>query len=140
MQKNSRSTLEVAVDLLTEFGTLVRTEADLARAETSEKISQVGSSLGFMVFGAALLIPALVILLQAVVSALQVKGGLQPWAAAVIVGGVALAVGLLLFAVGIGRLRLKHLVPHKTVRQLQRDTAIVKSQLRNGYDDVQRAA
>ena len=44
--KDTRSIPDILIDLLNEFGTLVRTEADLARNETSEKITQVAIALG----------------------------------------------------------------------------------------------
>ena len=57
----------IFVDLLNQFTALVRKEGQLARAEMSEKIGEIGKALGLVVGGAVLLIPALVILLQAAV-------------------------------------------------------------------------
>jgi hypothetical protein len=59
--------------------------------------------------------------------------------ATAIVGGCTLVLGLILVAIGISRLRLKDLMPNKTIQQLQRDAAAAKQQMRNDYD-VQRAA
>lgn len=138
--KNARSIPEICIDLLNEFGTLVRTEADLARTETSEKITQAAAGLGLIIGGAVLLIPALVILLQAAVRVLQDKGVVEPWMAALIVGGVTLVVGLILLVFGATQLRARRLMPHKTIQQLRRDASVARDQMRKDHDDVQRAA
>ena len=59
--------------------------------------------------------------------------------ATAIVGGCALVLGFVLAAIGISRLRVKSLIPNKTIQQLQRDAAAAKQQMRNDYD-LQRAA
>jgi hypothetical protein len=51
-------------DLVSQFTTLIRKEGQLARAEMSEKLGEIGIALGLAVGGAVLLIPALVILLE----------------------------------------------------------------------------
>jgi hypothetical protein len=65
-----------------------------------------------IVGGAVLLIPALVILLEAPVAALE-QNGMRPVEATAIVGGCALG--------------LKSLIPNKTIQQLQRDAAAASS-------------
>jgi len=45
-------------DLVNQFTTLVRKEGQLARAEMSEKIREIGIAFGLVVGGAVLLIPA----------------------------------------------------------------------------------
>jgi putative superfamily III holin-X len=60
--KSDRWIPEIFADLVNQFTALVRKEAQLARAEMSEKI---GAGLGLVGGGAVLLVPALVVLLQA---------------------------------------------------------------------------
>ena len=117
---------------------LLHKEAQLARVELSENVSRAALGLGLIVGGAVLLIPALVILLEAAVAALE-QNGMRTAEATAIVGGCTLVLGLILVAIGISRLRLKSLMPNKTIQQLQRDAAAAKQQMRNDYD-VQRAA
>jgi len=86
-----------------------------------------------------LLIPALVILLQAAVAAFVDAKIAMVWAT-LIVGGAALVLGLLLLAVGIWRLKAARPVPSKTIEQLQHDAEVAKLQLRNGHGTSERAA
>jgi hypothetical protein len=124
----------ILTDLLTQFTQLLRTEGELARAELSEKVNQVGMGLTLVVGGAVLLIPALVVLLGAAVAALE-RAGYAPQWAALIVGGAALVIGLVLLMIGINRLKAESLMPRKTMRQLREDTSVAKKQMGsdNGY-------
>jgi hypothetical protein len=133
-----RSIPEIIGDLLTQFPTLARKESQLARAEISEKIIQAAFGLAFIVGGAVLLTPALVVLLQAAVAALE-QARFQPTAAALIVGGGVLVIGIILLLVGINRLKVGNLVPEKTIHQIQEDASVAKQQLRSGHER-QRAA
>jgi hypothetical protein len=72
------------------------------------------------------------------VAALE-QNGMRPAEAAGIIGGVVLVLGFILIAIGLTRLRVKNLMPNKTIRQLHYDAAVAKQQMRRDYD-VQRAA
>ena len=61
--------MNIFTDIVSQVTTLVRKESHLARAELSENISRAALGLGLIVGGAVLLIPALVVLLQAGVAA-----------------------------------------------------------------------
>jgi hypothetical protein len=129
----------ILADLVNQFTGLIRKEGQLARAEMSEKIGEIGMALGLVVGGAVLLIPALVILLQAAVAGLVATGLAVGWAS-LIVGGVVLVIGLLLLAIGVNRLKTARLVPDKTLEQLQRDAAVAVQQVRNDDGIRERAA
>lgn len=133
-----RSIPEIAMDLMNQFPTLLRKETRLARAEMSEKISQVGVGLALVVAGAVLLIPALVVLLDAGVAALQ-RTGFDPAVAALIVGGAALILGIIIALIGINRMKMENLMPDKTIHQIQQDASMAKRQVR-ADDEYQRAA
>jgi hypothetical protein len=135
----SRSLPDIFADILGQATTLLRKEGQLARAEMAEKISQAAVGLGLIVFGAVLLIPALVILLDAAVAALVRNGILEHWSA-LIVGGSALTLGLILALVGASRLKARRLMPSRTIEQLQQDAAVAKQQMRNDNEQIQRAA
>jgi uncharacterized membrane protein YqjE len=135
---DNRSIADVLRDVIAQVTSLMHKEAQLARVELSENVSRAALGLGLIVGGAVLLIPALVILLEAAVAALE-QNGMRAAEATAIVGGCTLVLGLILVAIGISRLRLKSLMPNKTIQQLQRDAAAAKQQMRNDYD-VQRAA
>jgi hypothetical protein len=134
----NRSIADLLGDLIAQLTTLLRKEAQLARVELSENVNQAAIGLGLVVGGAVLLIPALVILLEAAVAALE-QNGMRPAEAAGVIGGVTLVLGFILIAVGISRLRVKSLMPNKTIQQLQRDAGAAKQQMRHDYDR-QRAA
>src|SRR4051812_7762229 len=118
-----RSIPEIITDLLGQFPTLVRKETQLARAEISEKITQMGVGIALIAGGAVLLIPALVILLEAGVAALE-QAGFDPAVSALIAGGGALLIGIVLLMVGISRLKAENLVPQKTIHQFQEDASM----------------
>jgi hypothetical protein len=134
----NRSIPEIFSDLIGQLTTLLKKEGQLARTEVSEKIAQVATGLGYAVVGAVLAMPALVILLQAVV-ALLVQGGFSFALSAVIVGGVTLVIGIILLIAGVNRLKGENLVPNKTIHQLQRDAEVVAHEVRN-ENDLNRAA
>jgi len=109
----------------------------LARAEISEKIDKLAGA-GIMIgAGAVLLLPALVILLEAAVIALS-DAGWSPAVASLVVAVVVLAIGGVLCAIGLSRLKQVSLVPDKTIRQIQQDVAAATE---TRYEhDVERAA
>jgi UPF0716 family protein affecting phage T7 exclusion len=133
-----RSLPDIFTDLIAQLATLLRKEGQLARAEISENISAAAAGLGFVVGGAVLLIPALVILLETAVDAM-VKGGLSVLGAGLIAGGVTLLIGLALLLMGVSRFRAEKLLPRRTFEQLQQDAAAAKQQMRQNHDE-QRAA
>jgi hypothetical protein len=134
-----RSIPEMCVDAVNQFTILVRNETQLARAEMSEKVTDLAVGLGLLVGGSVLLIPALVILLQAAVAALVEAKVAMAWAG-LVVGGATLAIGFVLLAIGILRLKAAHPVPAKAIEQLQRDVEVAKSQVRNDHGASERAA
>ncbi len=134
-----RPVSEIVSDLYLQTTTLVRKEVQLARAETSENIATVGRALGMVVGGAILLIPALVILLQAGVAALVERNGLSTALSALIVGGVVLILGLILLLIGISRLKVDTMIPSRTVNQLQRDASVANQQVSDNHEQ-RRAA
>lgn len=134
-----RSLPEIFSDLIAQFTRLLQKEGQLARAEVSENIGKAATGLGFVVGGAVLLIPALVVLLDAAVAAITERGHLAPYWSALIVGGGVLIIGLLLLAFGASRLRPSNMVPTRTMQQLQRDASVAKSQFEESHE-LHRAA
>jgi len=127
MQTDDRSMKDLLSDLSTSTTTLFRKEIQLARAETSEKISQAATALGSMVGGAILALAALLVLLQAVVIGLTEAGIPAGWAS-FIVGVVVAAIGYALIHKGTHDLKASNLAPDRTVNSLKRDAQVVKEQ------------
>ena len=134
----NRSIPEVFSDLVGQLTTLLRKEAELARTEVSEKISKIAIGLALAMVGGVLVIPALVVLLGAIVSALT-SSGMAIYLAALIVGGSTLVIGILLMITGMERLKAESLVPEKTLHQLQRDVEVAKNEMSDSHD-LNRAA
>jgi len=134
---NRQTVPELLTSLLTQLAELMRTEGQLARAEISEKMTLATTGLGLIVGGAILLMPALVVLLEAAVAAL-VESGLAPYWSALAIGGGCFIIGLILLLIGVRWLRAGKFIPDKTIHQLQRDAATARSQVR--IDDVEKRA
>jgi Putative Actinobacterial Holin-X, holin superfamily III len=132
---NRQTVPELLASLVTQMSELMRTEGQLARAEISEKMTLATTGLGLIVGGAILLMPALVVLLEAAVAAL-VESGLAPYWSALAIGGGCFILGLVLLLIGVRWLRAGKFIPDKTIHQLQRDAATARSQVR--IDDVEK--
>jgi hypothetical protein len=120
-----RNISELVGDAMAQFAKLFQNEVDLAKAEVGEKLQMLGGAVGLIVAGAVLVIPALVMALFALSSALISAGWSQPLAyltSAVIAAAVSGA----LFAIGLGRLKAGNLMPRETIRQLEKDKNTVK--------------
>ena len=139
MASASRSLPDIFSDLVAQFTSLLQKEGQLARAELSENIGKAAMGLGFVIGGAVLLIPALVVLLDAAVAAITERGHLAPYWSALIVGGAVLILGLVLLAFGTSRLRPSNMLPTRTMQQLQRDASVAKAQFEESHE-LHRAA
>ena len=73
----------------------------------------------------ALVLPGVIILLEALVAALMQAGMTEPWAS-LLLGGGTLLIGFTSISIGINRLKSLSLVPNKTIKQLQLDLAVMQ--------------
>jgi hypothetical protein len=126
---NSRSIPELFSDAVGQLAKLVSNEFDLARAELSEKASQVGRATAMIGAGAVILMPALVLLLFAVSAAL-IRGGFSEPIAYLLTGAGAGLVSGALIATGIKRLSGDALKPSATLEQVKRDKIAAKEMVR----------
>src|SRR5262245_24169412 len=133
-----RSIPQIVGDVFGQAGALLKKEGQLAKAELSEKLGEAGVGVALLAGGAVLAVPALVILLQAVVAAL-VAAEFSPAIAALIVGAFALAVAAGLVMFGLSRLKVERLTPKRTLRQLQKDVDLTMQRLKANGHDQQRA-
>jgi hypothetical protein len=127
--QNSRSIPELFSDAVGQLAKLVSNEFDLARAELSEKASQVGRATAMIGAGAVILMPALVLLLFAVSAAL-IRGGFSEPIAYLLTGAGAALVSGALIATGIKRLSGDALKPSVTLDQVKRDKIAAKEMVR----------
>jgi hypothetical protein len=126
---NSRSIPELFSDAVGQLAKLVGNEFELARAELSEKASQVGRAAAMIGAGAVVLMPALVLLLFAV-SAGLIRGGFSEPVAYLLTGAGAALVSAALIAAGLSRLSGDALKPSVVLDQVQRDKIAAKEMVR----------
>ena len=126
--RTDRTIPELLSDVLGQLAKLIGNEFDLAKAELSDKASQVGRGVMMIGAGAVFMIPALVLILMAVAAALMHAGYSDP-VAYLLTGGAAILVAAILIGVGISRLSGDALKPSMTLEQLQRDKVAAKEML-----------
>jgi hypothetical protein len=114
-------------ELAQETTTLVRKEVELAKAEVSEKVSQATTGAVSLVAGGLVAFAGLIFLLLAATYYLATM--MEPWLAALIVGGVVTLIGVTLVAMGKSRLNARNLQPTRTLATLQDDKRWAKDQL-----------
>jgi hypothetical protein len=126
--RTDRAIPELLSDVLGQLAKLIGNEFDLAKAELSDKASQVGRGVMMIGAGAVFMIPALVLILMAAAAALMHAGYSDP-VAYLLTGGAAILVAAILIGVGISRLSGDALKPSMTLEQLQRDKVAAKEML-----------
>ena len=127
--QSSRSIPELFSDAVGQLAKLIGNEFELARAELSEKASQLGRATVMIGAGAVILMPALVLLLLAVSAAL-IRGGLSEPVAHLLTGGGAALVSAALIGIGLSRVSGDALKPAVTLDQVQRDKVAAKEMVR----------
>jgi len=120
---NIRPIPEIFTDLIGQVTSLVRKEGQLARAEISEKATRALTGIAMILLASVLLIPALVILMQAGIMGL-IDNGSDPTVAALLIGGGVFLIGLVLGLIGWSWVKPASLVPDKTIDQLKRDAQV----------------
>ncbi len=115
-------------DLMQELSSLVRNEAELAKAEVSEKVAQVQSGVASLVVAAVLLLVGLIGLMEAAIYGLAQVW--PRWLAALVIGGAILIIGLIAFAIGRSNLKARNLAPQRSAESMRKDKAFAQEQLR----------
>lgn len=126
--QDPRSIPELVSALTGDLANLVRKEGELVRTEVTEKIHQAGRAGQKASIGAALLLGAFLVVLQALVLALS--RFMDPlWASLVVAAGVGL-IGFSLIKGAANDVKPDRLAPDRSARQLQKDAQLVKEQVR----------
>lgn len=125
--EHDRSIGDLLGTLANETSTLVRQEVALAKSEITEKARFVAGQSAQIAVGALIAIGALQTLLFAGVLglALVVPG----WAAALIVGAVAMGVALALVLKGVASLKHGDLFPTQTLLSIEENKSWLKNQI-----------
>ena len=115
-------------DVVSEITQLFQTELRLVRAEMNEKASRVANSGALIGAGAIVLLPAVFILLLAIVRWLEVAGLPEQWGL-LLVGAAVAGLGAALLMKGINNLKGPALVPKRTIAQVRADVSLAKEQV-----------
>lgn len=125
---DNRSLIALFSDLFRETSTLVHQEAQLAKAEMSEKVSEVGKGVAALAIGGAILFAGFIILLIAASNglALLLPEEHSGWLAPLIVGLAVMILGFIALGIGKHELSGSNLTPSRTMDSLKRDSDLVK--------------
>jgi len=125
---NSEPTLGDLFSSLTEdLSTLIRKEVDLARTETTEKVTQATRSVVSIVAGGLIAYAGLIALIIAVIVGLS--GFMPLWLSALIVGIVVIVIGAIMISSGRSSLANMSVMPEKTVESMKENTEWAKEQV-----------
>lgn len=129
--KQDMSVPALLSSLSKDLTTLIQKEMELARAEVSEKVSQVNTGIGAIAAGALVLFAGFLVLLDALVVGIA---ELIPvdyiWLAPFIVGSIVAFIGFIMLQTGKNKLKAQNLSPNRTTHSLQQDKDLAKGQLR----------
>jgi hypothetical protein len=116
-------------DAVEQLGKLVQNEAQLAKAELAEKITQAGIGAGYIGAAAVLCIPVLVLLLISLALYL-VQMGVSPATAHLAAAGCGAVLCGVLAMMGLSYFKSDQLKPKVTIQQVERDVATAKELVR----------
>ncbi len=118
---------ELFSELSTDMSTLVRKEIELARAETSEKISRIVKSAVVLVAGGLIAYAGLIVLL---IAAAILLGAIMPyWLSSLAVGLAVIIIGAIMIVSGKNTIENTSVVPKKTMDTLKEDARWAKEQV-----------
>ena len=129
--RDDRSLGTLLTQLTNDSSALVRQEIELAKAEMSEKATQLGLAIAALVAGGLVFFGGFLVLLDAAVFGLGKV--LEPYGlpalAALIVAVATMVVGIVILMIGRNNLKVANLAPSRTAQSLRRDKDMVKEQM-----------
>jgi hypothetical protein len=126
--QQNRSLISLFSDLWRETSTLVHAEAELAKAEISEKVSQLQTGMAEIAIGGAIIFAGFIVLLFAASNglAMVLPEEHAGWLAPLIVGLAVMVLGFIALARGRHELKARSLAPERTMENLRRDAQLAK--------------
>jgi hypothetical protein len=124
--RSERPIADLFADLARDASMLVRQEVALAKAEIAQGLAGMGVGAAMIVAGGMVALMGVGFLLLAAVYALSLV--VEPWLAALIVGGTVIVLGAGLAFLGKSKLGAQSLVPTRTLRTLKDDATWAKEQ------------
>ena len=122
----TKTTGELATDVLNDVTHLVRAEGELARAEIRENVKTAVAGIAGMVGAAAVLLAGVVCALIAMGFALVDLAGFDSWLAFALAALVGLIIGAIMIASAKSALNAEALAPTRTAKNLRRDAAAIR--------------
>ncbi|MFD0982251.1 MULTISPECIES: phage holin family protein [Tropicimonas] len=120
-----KETPNLLVSAFRHFSTLLQDEIELAKAEARRSATRAGTGLALIGVAAIVALTALDVLAAALVAWIAASGIEAGWAA-VIVGGGALLLAIVLALYGKSRLSAEALAPERTARNIRADIETIK--------------
>lgn len=118
--------------LVDDVSTLFMQEVALLKAELTESIQHTKAATLSVAMGGAVLFVGVIFLLLAAVYALS--NVVDPWLAALIVGGTVAIIGLVMLVTGSKNLEPAAMAPHRSAASLRKDTDLVKGVAKNEHE------
>jgi hypothetical protein len=122
--RDYESTPSLLRRLFDDVSTLFAQELALLKAETTESIGDLKAAAVSMAMGGAVAFMGLFFLLLSAVYGLS--NVVDPWLAALIVGGVVTLIGVIMLMSGSKKMEPKAVAPSRTAASLRKDTQMVK--------------
>lgn len=127
LAKEERSIGDLFTELAGETSTLVRQEIDLARVELTQKASDIGKNVAWLSVGGVVGLVGVLAVTAALI--LLLSKVMDPWLAAVLVGGAFLIAAGVMVMSALKALKETDLAPRQTVETLKEDTQWLKNQI-----------
>jgi hypothetical protein len=126
--EQERSLMSLFSDLLRETSSLVHNEAELAKVEISEKVSQVSNGLAELAIGGLIVFAGFIVTLIAIANGLAhiLPPEQADWLAPLIVGVVVMVIGFIALQRGRRNVKPENLAPERTMESMRRDAQMVK--------------
>lgn len=110
--------------LTREVPSLFTKELALAKAELNESLRATKAGAASVATGGAVLLAGFIILLMSAVYFLSTL--MEPWLAALIVGGVVVVIGLIMVSAGKKKFEASSFKPDRTIHSLHKDKEVVR--------------
>lgn len=131
-EADGKPLLSLFSDLWRETSTLVHDEAELAKAELNEKVSQIGTGAAEMAVAGGVMFAGFLVLLLAAVGALDmiIDSAHAVWLSPLIVGVIVMIIGYGLLKRGQRNVSTEGLAPARTLQSLRDDAQLAKEHAR----------
>ena len=128
-RESTRPIVSLMTQVASDLAYLVHTEFRLARAELSETLRAASTAGVYLAIAGVIALGGFIALLFDIASWITVAGLHYEWSL-LIVAVVALAIGAVLAAVGINRLKASSFVPKRTLEQIREDYVVTREHVR----------